>query len=62
MLCGSITQNYYVLNSLIGAKGGIFMKKIWIIGCLAVLVMVFISFSNPVLAQSERKMINFNAG
>jgi len=38
------------------------MKKMWIIGCLAILVMVFISFSNPVLAQSERKIINFNAG
>ena len=38
------------------------MRKMWIIGCLAVLVMVFISFSNPVLAQSERKIINFNAG
>ena len=38
------------------------MKKIWIIGCLAVLFMVSGIFLYPDPAQSERKIINFNAG
>ena len=38
------------------------MKKMRIIGLLAVLLMVLGLFSNSVLAQSERKIINFNAG
>jgi len=43
-------------------QGGIFMKKIWIIGCLTILFTFFGSFFYPGLAQSERKIINFNAG
>jgi hypothetical protein len=34
----------------------------WVVGCLALLVMVSGSFFCPDLAQSERKIINFNAG
>lgn len=38
------------------------MRKKWIIGILPVLLIVLGSFFNPALAQSERKIINFNAG
>ena len=38
------------------------MKKMRVIGLLAVLLMVLGLFSNPVLAQSNKKIINFNAG
>jgi hypothetical protein len=38
------------------------MGKKWVIGVLGVLVIVLGGFLYPNLAQSGRKVINFNAG